>query len=719
MSDDNSDQYFAAKPGEECASILISKADSWVNNLESNGYLEKLRRAWSMYVGAYYSDISNGHQITFSGTEGELANLAVNHLRNLAQHILVMVTSTRPTMEARATNTDYKSLTQTILANGLLDYYMREKRLERYLKNAVEYAIVLGSGYVKMSWNATSGELYDFNEETQTPIYEGDAEFTVFSPFDVIVDSSKESQDHDWQICRSWKNRFDLAAKYPEFFDDIKKIPTKTDMQRIRFTGLGNDVTDDIAVYEFYHRRSEALPDGRYMLFLSDDIVLYDGPLPYRTIPLYRISPADILGTPYGYTSIFDLMPIQEAYNSLMSTVLTNQSAFGVQNLLVPRGSDIAINQLAGGLNVIECNTQVGKPEALNLCHTPEEVFKFIEMLEKTLETISGVNSVARGNPEASLKSGAALALVQSMSIQFLNGLQQSFVELVEDVGTALINMLKDYAAVPRVAAIAGRSNRTYMKEFKGDDLNNVNRVIVDVGNPLARTTAGRVEMAQQLLQMGAIKTPNDYFTVMNTGKLESMTEGVQAEMMLIKGENEKMLDGKSVNVLDIDDHKNHIMEHKAILSDPDLRQDPNLTQIVLKHIQEHIDALRQADPDLLQLLGQQPLHPPGMQQGGPPPGGMPPGPPQPQGPQQGPPPGPQHGPPHGPPHRAKPAPNPNGPPPQPGTMPPVPNPAQQGVPLSPGAQNAGIHLPKIPGPAHPPGQFAHLPTNPADVPMN
>ena len=46
------------------------------------------------------------------------------------------------------------------------------------------------------------------------------------------------------------------------------------------------------------------------------------------------------------------------------------------------------------------------------------------------------------------------------------------------------------------------------MKEFTGDDLTSVNRVIVDVGNPLARTTAGRVEMAEQLLQMGVIKTP-------------------------------------------------------------------------------------------------------------------------------------------------------------------------------------------------------------------
>jgi hypothetical protein len=670
--------YFAAKPADEAAAILTAKADAWSNNLESNGYLEKLRTAWAAYHGAYYNDVSDGHQITFTGVEGEIANLPVNHLRNLAQHILVMTTATRPTMEARATNTDYKSLTQTILANGLLDYYMREKRLEKYLKTAVEYAIVMGSGYIKMSWNSTSGELYDYNEETNTPVYEGDVEFSNMSPFDVIVDSTKENQNHDWVLCRTWKNRHDLAAKYPENADKIRQLPTKSEIEKFGFGGVGNDDTDDIAVYEFYHRRSEALPDGRYLMFLSNDLQLHDGPLPYRVLPVFRISPSDILGTPYGYTTVFDLLPLQEAFNSLMSTVLSNQSAFGVQNILVPRGADISFNQLAGGLNVIEANIQAGKPEALNLTQTPAEIFKFADMIKQEMEVLSGINSVARGQPEASLKSGSALALIQSMAIQFMSGLQQSYVQLIEDVGSALIMMLKDFAAVPRVAAIVGRSNRAFMKEFKGDDLSSVNRVIVDVGNPLARTTAGRVEMAQQMLQMGAIKTPDQYFTVINTGKLDVMNEGTQAELLSIKDENEDLMAGKTVIALGIDDHRQHILEHKTILADPELRRNPELVQLVLGHIQEHISLFKSTDPGLLELTGQQ--LPPSMQA-------------QMQQPPQG---GPA----------AAPAPQPGQPP------------APQMPPDITGAPAPGQEAPGMPNMPTPPEPFNNLPTNPADAPL-
>ena len=34
------------------------------------------------------------------------------------------------------------------------------------------------------------------------------------------------------------------------------------------------------------------------------------------------------------------------------------------------------------------------KPESLNLTNTPPEIFNFIKILEGTLETISGVNSL-------------------------------------------------------------------------------------------------------------------------------------------------------------------------------------------------------------------------------------------------------------------------------------------------------------------------------------
>jgi len=636
----SNDIYFAQDEAKKLVNHMESKSSQWFRNIQVNRYLDKLIRSWSAYNGTYYQD---GHAISYGGESEELVNLAINHYRNLATHMLNMITGSRPSFQSRAVNTDRKSLIQAELANGLLDYYMREKRLERALKKAAEMSIVMASAFIKMEWNSTRGEIIDaieidpeliveYNEEgdpvdaegnvlRSTPIYEGDIEFEVLSPLDVFFDSNKEDPEHhDWIVCRSSISKHILAAKYPELREKILNVQTKDHNQGKRVTVQPYDETTDIYVYEFYHRKCEALPQGRYVLYVDSEIVLEDSNMIYDRLPVYRIAPADILGTPYGYTPMFDLLPIQDAVNSLYSTIMTNQNAFGVQNILNPEGNNIKVNQLAGGLNFIEYTPmpQVqggGKPEALQLTNTSGEVFNFLQMLERVMETISGVNSVARGNPESSLKSGNALALVQSQALQFMSGLQQSYIQLMEDVGTGVINLLKQFANVPRVAAIVGINKSTKLQEFKSDDIKDINRVVVDVGNALMQSTAGRAQIAENLLQMMPDKmSPEKYIQVLNTGNLDIMVEGTMNEMDTIRDENELLIKGGSPLAIATDHHALHIREHRDALSNQKLRQDPDLVERTLAHIQEHIQLMRETDPDLLAIIGEQALAPKGGQ---------------------------------------------------------------------------------------------------------
>lgn len=486
------DVYFATLPSDEIASELDKRVETWYNNLGQSGIFRKMKKSYSAYYG--YNSTGSGHtssEIIKSGQQGELSLVKANHFRNLLQHLLVMTTSQRPAMDARAINTDYRSLAQTLLANGILDYYMREKRLERYLKLATEYALVFGEGYVRLEWDATDGDEYTADPETGNIIFTGDIAYSVLNPLDVIKDIyAPGAEDNDWIIIRHWKNKFELVAKYPNLEDEILKARTKDDIDgsfNYRFKVDSTNGSDLIPVFEFYHRKTNALPNGRQVVYVSKEAVLYDGALPYREIPVYRIAPGELIGTPHGYSVAFDLLALQEVIDGLYSIVVTNQTAFGVQNLLLPQGHNISYSSLAGGMNIIEYDPQAGKPEALQLTKTPPEVFNFINKIESVMETISGVNSVARGNPEANLRSGNALALIQSMAIQFNSGLQQSYAQILEDVGTATIMTLRDFAATPRVAMIAGKSNRSYMKEFQGSDLDKVSRVVVDMGNPLAK----------------------------------------------------------------------------------------------------------------------------------------------------------------------------------------------------------------------------------------
>jgi hypothetical protein len=578
----NKDVYWATEEGEDLLQSLNYKVDNFYRTIQNNGVMTNWRRCFELYN----QSIVGSTGIYADGNDNEYTKTKVNHLRNLVQHQLVLTVESRPVFEPRATNTDEASQSQTILAKGLLDYYMREKHVENFLKDAVEYAILYGEGFMSVYWDVSGGEVYATDPDTQIEAREGDLAFRTFMPLDVIRDPN--AIKNDWFITRSKVNKWDLAAKYPEIADDITSSKMTKKQERSFDISYVCPDYDLIYQYTFIHKRSPSLPEGKQVEFI-ENIILTDSILPYRNLNLYRMSADNVYNSPFSYTSTFDLIPLQEEYDLLSSVVLTNQAAFGVQSIVAPIGSNLSSTDLSGGLNIIYYSPQAngGPPESLNLTKTPPEIFNQIQAVQREMETLSGINSTARGN----------------------SPLQQSYTKLLEDVGTAMITQLRDYASVPRVAQIVGKTNQPWMAEFSGQDLSNVNRVQVDIGSAMSRTTSGKLQIAQMLLETKSISTADELLQVINTGSLEPLTEGKTHELLAIRAENEAISAGNPVIALLTDEHLLHISEHKSVLSNPISRTNGELIQRALAHIQEHLNLLM--DPNnanMLLVLGQQPV---------------------------------------------------------------------------------------------------------------
>jgi hypothetical protein len=369
------------------------------------------------------------------------------------------------------------------------------------------------------------------------------------------------------------------------------------------FATLDRYESDDVWMWEFYHEKSNSLPDGRLTIFLEPDVLLFDGPLPFRKVPVYELTPEPLPGMPHGYSPLWDLLSLQEASNALFTTIASNQAAFGVQNVAVPRGANIDV-QSFGGLKVIEFDGKFGKPEPLNLTQTAPETFTFLNLVRQANETLSGINAVRRGDPAAALgknASGAAMALLDAKAIEFSSGIQQAWVEFLSDVATGVLWIYRDFAKTPQVALIAGKANKSLMREFTGEDLDLIDRVTVDLGNPVSRTTAGRMQIAQDLLANGFVKTGQEYLMVLQTGKLEPLTEGATKQLLTIREENEAMAEG-TVPVIAIvgQNHPLHISEHLDSIGSPSSQSDPDAVGRVLAHVEEHANLWRTADPLIL-----------------------------------------------------------------------------------------------------------------------
>lgn len=147
------EKYFAAKPTDEVGSDIIKNVKSITNTWHYRKVFIIRKILFSILQG-----LDHLGKLTNSGIKLEYTKISVNHFRNLIQHQLVMTTSQRPSFEAKAANDDYKSQTQCILAQGLLDYYMREKRLEKHFKSAVETSLWAGEGFICLEWDASEGK---------------------------------------------------------------------------------------------------------------------------------------------------------------------------------------------------------------------------------------------------------------------------------------------------------------------------------------------------------------------------------------------------------------------------------------------------------------------------------------------------------------------------------------------------------------------------------
>jgi hypothetical protein len=221
---------------------------------------------------------------------------------------------------------------------------------------------------------------------------------------------------------------------------------------------------------------------------------------------------------------------------------------------------------------------------------------------------LSGINNTARGNPESSLKSGASLSLMLATAIQFVSDIQAAYAQATADLATIIIHNLQRFCKEPRLARFAGVNGKEMTKSFIGSDLEGVDRVTVELGNPLTQTSAGKMQMIEMLLQYQVLKDPRKIDDFLRTGNWEALTEDNFKESMLIKEENERLGRGEVPPVIISDKHPAHIVEHLTVLHGMDARTNPAVVKATLEHVQVHLEQQKVMDPDLAAIIGLQPL---------------------------------------------------------------------------------------------------------------
>lgn len=643
--------YWASEPDpRKLAQNVTDRFAKYLRLLDRIGLIERYRSAVRRYFGNDAHGRGQSARLIGGGEQGELILAVANHFRSLIRTTKTLATSTRPSFDAMAEDDSADSAAACDLAERIWEHEL-DHGLEMHLDDAVERMIVAAEGGVLAAWDSMAGDIVQSGGpalgpdgqptgEEAPPIREGEIVLETVGPWDVARDLAaprRRARSAPWVIVRRKFHRWDLMARYPE--DDAQRAIRSAprcmlpDMEVVWRDIIQDGESDYIDILELYHDRTDALPEGRYARVVGD-VMLEGGPLPYRRLPLVIKSPARYMGLEAGYTDVWDLMGLCEALDGVISNLITASDSLGDAPCGIPEGADVDERDLAGR-KAFSWKWQEGMPAPQQWWTKPPDVseghIKVAQMLQEQLQVISNINGVVRGDPEASLKSGAALALVQAVAVQNSTPLQASAAELRRDVANLVLEIYQDFAATPRIIEVVGDEEIGTVDTFTSEKLGKFRRVRAELGNPMMRTIAGKVQLADALVDPAKFPpTPDDppitreqYVGVMETGRLQPITKSMRSERLGIRYECEALSRGEPQPVLITDRDDLHLREHKALL---DGRARSRLSPAAINAINVHIDEHGTSwmtktlqNPGLLQAIGQPPMQMPMMPPGAPP----------------------------------------------------------------------------------------------------
>ena len=610
--------YFARMNGEQLAKALTDKIDNFEKYLDSTGRLHLIQTSYE-----HFYNLKLGSTLTKAGNSGEILKISVNNYRSFVNNIHVLIANTKPHFKSEASSADYEAQSECLLADAILDHYLADGELEPQIIQAVLDALIYGECFLEVDWAEEDGTEIAIDPETQQPVYSGNIRTKLHNSLNVIRDTNlRNGDDLPWVIVRSFEDKWQLAAQYPEHEDHILSVTSNadrrwTDTVYSKIRGLTGQDSDSIAVYRFYHATKKGvLPQGKEALMINGRIV-EELPLTahYRSLPVKRLAAMAMEGSFLPYSQAWDLLPLMQATNALMTAAVSNATNLALTSLWIQSGSgqNFSMKTLAGGFTLLE---SASPPQPLNLASNSPEIWNTLGQLQQQAQLLTGLNSVARGDLQAAsqLKSGTALATMLAQSVQVQSMLQQRWRKFSEEVANLVLEVLQVNAKSPLLISIAGQNQRAYIRAFSRDSIASVKKVRAELQNPVLSTQAGKLEIANNLLQQfPQMMDPTKYINVLTTGRLEGMVSPTFDQNMALLAESEAIREGKPVKPLLLERHDLFIKENLKLISTPEAKEDDGLVDRINEIVMQRLDLWEQLDADaqLASLVGIPPLQQP------------------------------------------------------------------------------------------------------------
>ena len=514
-----------------------------------------------------------------------------NHIAPLVDSRVAKLLKTKPNLKVKAFSDEDGDVKAAKLANGILQYVGQRIGLDGILQKGTVWAEVCGSAFYKTLWNEKGGRQIGVNELGE-PIYEGEVEITVASPFEVFPDRLDcESLDEIQSLIHAQAvgveyvfEKFGVTLKAEDLQGSAVCAYSEPSSGKNYVFGHNSfEVKNCVLLIERYTRPNAQFPLGRLEIVAGGKL-LYEGDLPYlcdereeRGFPFVKQDCIRLPGAFFASSIVDRLIPVQRAYNAVRNRKHEFLNRVAIGAYAVEDGSvDVeALEEEGIAPGKIVVYRQGGKPpHALDGAGLPSEFEKEEEWLEKEFSLVSGVSDLSQNSTPARVTSATGLQLLLSQDDSRLSATVESFKEAIRVLGERVLRLYRQFAGAARMMSLAGENGKVCAHYFSAGEV---------LGSDI-RFEFEESEMAsdkrQTLLKLfdcgllteedGRVSKENKQ-RILEAFGLGSYENARDISALHIAKASEENLTLKSADAVadEYDDHELHIAEHtRFLLSD-------------------------------------------------------------------------------------------------------------------------------------------------------
>lgn len=490
--------------------------------------------------------------------------------------------------------------------NILTSYWFYLDMPEKYI-DWLTWVSSTGNGLLKIGWDAKAGETLQLNPE-QRAIYQhlagkrapkkidlGDPFIEVASPFSCVWDKGLKLKEAE--------NFVHVKLRTPEYIWRRYKIePPETKHSRINYDfklfdlhkgkEYGSDCKSMVILLEYQSKE--------HMAVVMNGETIETGENPYGEINAVHGREVPLPGNEYGTSSVAQNRPNQALYNGVKSRIIQSVQLMGNPKWVVSRHGKVnkkAFTDQAG--EIIEYDGMF-KPEPCKPASIPSFVERLLAGCKEDMRDIGSFHEVSQAQGEPGLRSGKAVLalqdaddLIQTVPLQLIDN-------VMRHTGAKLLRVLHKFVREERLIRITGQNRELQVFSFTGETLQgqhfnqpgaNYFDVRVSTFSAYPLTRVGMEERLAFMIDIGILDPVKDRRRIksfLSNSDLGSELDETQPDATQATEENYKLERGELMPAFSVEDHETHIDVHKAFLKPRIHQLDPKITEMFMKHIDDH-----------------------------------------------------------------------------------------------------------------------------------